>query len=167
MRVKARRLPLALILTGIVYCAAQVSGHAQSDRNTRLFADLAGEWSGAGSVSLAGGGAERLRCRAAYNPADTAHLSLSLRCASASFKMEVESDITREGNRIAGAWRESTFGASGNVAGTVRGNRIDAVINGMGVSARLAMSMRGNLQSVTLVSQGQISGTASVMLRRE
>lgn len=161
-----RRLT-ALLLAAALLCGPQASARRGAERGVDLFQEIAGSWSGAGTVSLMGGGAERLRCRADYSPSDAAHLSLSLRCASDSFKLEIASNITREGNRIGGAWREASFGASGALNGTINGEQINAVIDGGGMSGRLSMSVHGNMQSVTLTSESTFSGTASVVMRRE
>ena len=49
------------------------------------FGGLAGAWSGGGTISLAGGASERIRCRAVYNVGGGGRqLQLSIRCASDS-----------------------------------------------------------------------------------
>ena len=62
------------------------------------FAGFSGAWSGAGTIMLADGSKERLRCRASYrlSSGDKA-LQQSLRCASDSYKFELSSDVVSEG----------------------------------------------------------------------
>ena len=155
----------ALILTPTSMIPAfTTSASAQS---AAMFERFGGGWSGAGTVRLANGGVERLRCRGAYAPAGRDQLRLNLACASDSFKVQIASTMVRRGERIEGTWTEASFGVSGNLNGSVRGDRIDAAISGPGVSARLSMAVRGDTQAVSLVSQSQISGAANVMLHRE
>lgn len=152
--------------TSTAAAAASLVWGAAVAQNVGIFGKLAGSWAGGGTVSVMNGGAERLRCRADYAPAGETRLHLDITCASDSFKMQISSDLARSGNAISGTWREATFGASGNVSGSVGGDRINAVVQGMGLSARLSLALRGKTQSVTLASRGQIAGTANVTLRR-
>ncbi len=145
-------------------CATGASAQRESG-GARLFETLAGSWSGAGTVNLATG-TERIRCRAAYGPASAERLHLDLRCAGDSFNLQVQSDLAREGDRVSGTWTETTFGVSGDLAGGIAGNAIRATVQGPGVSARLSLALRGNVQSVTLTSQSALASSATVMLRR-
>ncbi len=140
---------------------------AESPNNGRLFEALAGSWSGVGSATLNGGAAERVRCRADYEPSSPTQLRLSLRCASDSFNLQVASDVTRQGNRISGNWSESNTGVSGDLSGSAGADRLDAVVDGAGVQARLNLEVRGNTQNVSLVSQGPLASSTSITLRRE
>src|SRR5215212_9282523 len=54
------------------------------------FAHLAGSWSGQGKITVQNGTSERIRCRGTYRAGETGTtLSLSLRCASDSYKFEL------------------------------------------------------------------------------
>jgi hypothetical protein len=139
---------------------------AQSGRNN-LFERLAGSWSGGGGVKVGDGDNERVRCRADYLPSSSSQLRLNLRCASDSFNLQVVSDIMRQGNRISGTWSETTYNVSGDLSGSVSNDQLLAVVEGVGLSARLTLAVRGNAQTVTLASQGQVTSSASVTLRRQ
>lgn len=155
--------------SGLTCVALLVGGQSLAqrtpDRAGQLFETLAGSWTGAGTVRLASG-TERIRCRAAYSPYGATRLHLDLRCAGDSFTLQVQSDITREGDRVSGTWSETTFGISGELSGSVGANAIRATVGGMGVSAELSLALRGNVQAVTLTSQSAIASSASVTLRR-
>lgn len=132
------------------------------------FAGLAGAWSGGGSVDMANGVRERLRCRANYDVAgDGNNLRLQLECASDSYKFMLSGEATARGGAISGAWSESSRNASGTLEGRATGERIEAVARGASFSASLALSTRGKRQSVTITPQGATEVTAvSVTLNR-
>ena len=54
---------------------------------------LQGAWSGNGSITLGSGDKERIRCRANY-AVDGNHVRQELRCASDSYKFEMQNDLT-------------------------------------------------------------------------
>jgi hypothetical protein len=58
------------------------------------FAEMAGVWSGTGTISLDNGASERIRCRATYAVSgDGSGLNQNLVCASDSYKFELKSDV--------------------------------------------------------------------------
>ena len=118
-------------------------------------------------MSVLNGMSEPIRCRATYSPSGESRLRFRIVCASEGFKIDVASDLVREGSRLSGDWHETTFNVSGNVSGTVAGDRITAVVNGGGFRANLGLALRGGVQNVSLTSEGQIAGSATVTLRRE
>ena len=153
---------------GAAVAAASVVMSASAwSQDAQLFERLRGGWAGGGTVRLLNGGNEPIRCRGRYSAAGSTELHLELDGASDSFKLQIASDLARTGDRVTGTWREATFGASGEVNGSIRAERVDAVVNGLGVSARISMTLHGNVQAVTLASQGQLSGVATVQLRRQ
>ncbi len=143
-----------------------ISPMPASSQDAQLFQRLGGSWAGAGSVRLPTG-VERIRCRGSYSPAGAAQLRINLACASDSFKVQIVSNIVRQGERLGGSWSEADSGVGGNLNGTVRGDRLDAGFSGAGVNGRLSIALHGNTQAVTLVSQSVVSGSASVTLHRD
>ena len=77
------------------------AGYAQSGP----FAGFAGVWSGSGTVTLSDGATEHIRCKADYK-VDGSGLGLkqNLHCASDSYKFDLSSDVTSQGDRISGNW---------------------------------------------------------------
>ena len=130
------------------------------------FAGLAGSWTGSGSISLSDGSKERLRCKATYqvSVAD-ARLQQTLRCASDSYRFDLNSDLVSQQGTIAGSWSEMSRGISGSVAGRASSGSISAVVDAPGFSANLSVTTRGNQQSFTILSQGDIRSVAITMVR--
>ena len=87
-----------IVRTGfLVMLLTIASGAAQSTINSRAMAD---SWIGGGTLSMADGQQERLRCRAAYNVAgDGEPLRLNIRCASPSYNFDLASDVQSAGQR--------------------------------------------------------------------
>lgn len=138
------------------------ASHAQS----RPFAGLDGAWSGAGTVSLSDGSTERIRCRADYKVDGTGQgLKQNLRCASDSYKFDLSSDVTSQGDRISGSWSEASRNIFGNLQGTAGGGRIDVFVEASGFAANLTLTTTGNKQTVQISSKGEIRGVNITMVK--
>src|ERR1700760_1542059 len=73
------------------------AGHAQSGGP---FAGFDGAWSGTGTVALSDGTTEHIRCKADYKVNGTGlTLKQNLHCASDSYKFDLSSDVTSNGDR--------------------------------------------------------------------
>ena len=132
------------------------------------FAAMAGSWSGGGTITVTGGAKEKLRCRAHHtaNP-DATSLSLSIRCASDSFKFELTSSVLEKQGEIAGNWNEAGFGVSGSITGQIHDNQIAAVAEAAGYTAEIAMTTSGDRQSVSITPHNVfITGVQIVLARR-
>ncbi|WP_245435750.1 hypothetical protein [Microvirga calopogonii] len=150
----------------VLLCGAPA--HAQTPvTSSRPFAGFAGSWSGSGTVALSSGTTERLRCQATYEVASTGtNLRQNLRCTSDSYNFELRTDITAEGGRVAGLWMETTRNLQGRISGRISAGRIDAVVDGPGFSAGIAMAPQGTRQAVSIRSQGTELSQVSVTMTR-
>ena len=138
------------------------AAHAQSGP----FAGFNGAWSGTGTVALSDGTTERIRCKADYK-VDGSGLSLkqSLRCASDSYKFDLSSDVTSQGNRISGNWSEASRNIFGNLQGTAGGGQIEVFVEASGFAANLTLRTNGNRQTVQINSKGEIRGVTITMVK--
>jgi hypothetical protein len=156
-----RRAAVAAIL-GLSLVSAE--SFAQSGQP---FAGMSGVWSGKGSISLEGGTREAIRCRATYAVrSDGNALQQTLRCASDSYKIELTSNVVASGGKLTGTWSESTRNVSGDVEGTTSGGRFQVVVRAGTFSANLALTTRGNSQSVVIRSDGGEFKGANITLTR-
>jgi hypothetical protein len=132
------------------------------------FADLSGDWSGGGTVTLSSGSNEKIRCRATYDSqAAGNNLKLALRCASDSYNVDFRGTAINSGGNMTGDWFESTNQAAGQFFGSIKGNRIDARIEGQNFAAFFNMTTHGNRQSVSLRSPGsRVSSVTMALTRR-
>ena len=139
---------------------------------TGPFANFDGSWSGDGTVTLAGGGKERLRCRAGYRVrgSGATELDLRLTCASDSYKFDFTGSASAgTGSAITGQWRENSRNVGGNISGQARGNRIQVLIESPVFAADLLMTTHSGRQSVALRSRSNGNGEATnvaITLRR-
>jgi hypothetical protein len=132
------------------------------------FADLSGDWSGGGTVTLSSGSNEKIRCRATYDSqAAGNNLKLALRCASDSYNVDFRGTAINSGGNMTGNWFESTNQAAGQFFGSIKGNHIDARIEGQTFAAFFNMTTHGNRQSVSLRSPGsRVSSVTMALTRR-
>jgi hypothetical protein len=132
------------------------------------FLGLSGHWSGASTVTMANGGTERIRCKAAYAVKAAGNaVQQTLRCASDSYRFEISSNVIFEGGSLSGSWAEATRGMSGSISGRASGAEIVANVAGGSFTARLDVRTQGNRQSVTFRPQGGTDVAAvSIALRK-
>jgi hypothetical protein len=131
------------------------------------FTDLSGSWAGAGNITLAGGSREPIRCRASYDTQASGNdLKLALRCASDSYNVDFSGNAKNNGGTLSGSWFEATNHVAGQFFGSVRGNRIDARIEGQSFAAFLDVTTHGNRQSVSLRSPGSHVTNVTISLKR-
>jgi hypothetical protein len=117
------------------------------------FDGLSGMWSGSGTVTYASGTKERLRCRVQYVQNNVDNLQQALRCASDTYKFEINAYFDHANGKIAGIWSELTMELRGTLTGTVSGERIDGNLEGPGFAAQLVVTTHGDRQHVTIVAE--------------
>src|ERR1700745_4121287 len=115
------------------------------------FRAMAGSWSGGGTLSMANGEQERLRCRAAYNVGGRGDLlSLNLRYASQSYNFDLAGNVAYRDGAISGQWTEASRNAAGTISGRADGDHVEAAAQGQNFSANLSLTTRGNRQTVSI-----------------
>jgi hypothetical protein len=131
------------------------------------FESLAGSWSGNGTIRMASGASERIRCRAQYAVPDGGNsMQQDLRCASDSYRFDLRSDITSQGGAISGRFLETSRNVGGAISGRASPGTIQARAEGAGFSASLAVSTRGNQQSVTIQAPAAEVQEVSITMRK-
>ena len=153
----------------LICAAATVAMFASAGEAQRAgpFTALSGSWAGPGTISLNTGAKEKIRCRALYRVAGTgADLQLELRCASDTYKFELQSAFTHSDGEISGTWSEVTRGAIGTISGTSKGNQMNLRASSPVFSALLAVSTHSNQQSISIQSPGSEISAVSINLSR-
>ena len=152
-----RALTSALVVVFFVgYAGAQSRTTVGSAPSENPFAQLAGGWSGAGTIDLANGRNEPIKCRASYDVLETqSKLQLNLHCASQSYNFDLRASATYSGDAITGTWSEATRNAAGTLSGKVEGAGFRVVAKGQTFGADLNLVTQGNKQSVTIRSQDE------------
>ena len=158
--------PAALKCWALLFTVLIFAPSARADSGP--FAGLAGNWSGAGTITLGTGGRENIRCRAQYTVGgDGTSMQQSLRCASDSYRFDLSSDVMAQGGQITGSWSESSRNMSGQIAGTARSGQFNVIVTSPSFSANLTMTTRGDRQSVDISAPpgGQLTGVSIVLAR--
>src|SRR5664280_1211453 len=147
---------------GAVLMLSVTASNAQSGP----FAGFNGAWSGNGTVALSDGTTERIRCKADYKVNGSGlGLKQTLRCASDSYKFDLTSDVTSQGDHISGNWTESSRNVFGNLQGTAGGGQIDVFVEASGFAANVTLRTSGNKQTVQISSKGEIRGVNITMVK--
>src|SRR5436853_5544583 len=153
--IKAAAIGAALMLS-------TSAGHAQSGP----FAGFDGAWSGNGTVTLSDGTTERIRCKADYKVSGNGlALKQNLHCASDSYKFDLSSEVTSQGDRISGNWSEASRNVFGSLQGTAGGGQIEVFVEANGSAANLTLKTNGNRQTVQINSKGEIRGVNITMVK--
>jgi hypothetical protein len=154
-----RRSVSALALAAVTLAASVAPGIAEP------WTGLSGSWSGSGQFRLESGRTEGLRCSAHYAPRRDV-LGLSLRCASASNRIELRARLVSRGDRVSGTWEERSYNASGSVSGRATGNSLRLAINGGGLSGYMVVTTAGGSQSISVRTDGAALRGINISLRR-
>ena len=155
---------LKITVFAAVLALATVAGQAQAANSP--FNGLSGSWAGPGTITLASGAQESIRCRAKYNVGGGgSSLTLALRCASASYKFELQSNISHENGSVSGFWNEVAHKVGGTISGKASGGTINVRAEGP-FSALLAVSTRANQQSISIQSPGSAMQDVAISLKR-
>lgn len=118
------------------------------------FDQLAGSWSGSGTIDLSNGRHEAIKCRASYDVLEEqSKLQLNIRCASDSYNFDLRGSANYAAGAITGTWSESSRNAAGTLSGKVEGVGFQVVAKGPTFTANLDLVTRGDKQSVTIKSQ--------------
>jgi hypothetical protein len=113
------------------------------------------------------GSSERIRCRARYSVSQGGELLVQeLRCASDSYRIDVNSTSQSDRGSLSGSWTELTRNVTGTLSGRASGGFIQARVTALGFSAGLTVNTAGNTQSVTIIPEGNDVRTVAVTMRR-
>jgi hypothetical protein len=139
-----------------------------SAQTTGPFGSLAGSWSGSGQIRLSDGKTEALKCKAYYTDKNSGvQLSLAIRCASASNKIELRASLASEAGRVTGNWEERQFNAGGEVKGQASANKLSLSINGGGLTGSMSVAIAGSNQTVSITTEGVGFKGVNIALNRD
>jgi hypothetical protein len=153
-----RLLPAAAILFALSLSTS--SAHAQGGP----FAGMAGNWAGGGSVTLDDGSRERLRCRASYAVAGP-NMTMTLTCASDSYKFVLSANVIDQGGAVSGTWSESSRNIGGTLQGRGGGGNFDVIASTAGFNGNISLRTAGNKQSIGIRADSQFRAAAISLAR--
>jgi hypothetical protein len=156
----------ALATAAVVGLSTLVAMQGQGFASSSPFVGLSGSWAGNGTITLAAGNKERLRCRAQYDVGGSgSSVDLRLRCASDSFTFELQSNVAHDNGAVSGRWTETTRGVGGSLEGNAKGNLIQVRVSGV-LSALLSVNTNVNRQSISIEAPGSELSVVAISLNR-
>src|SRR3979411_2116241 len=151
-----RCLPLMTILAAVPAYAEQ------------SFDNVAGSWSGSGSMKPSDGPRERVRCKVDYIVKNASQsVKMNVRCASDAYKMDLSANIDQNGSALSGNWFESQYRQGGKVSGQNVDGLIEAKVESDTIIALLTVRTKGNRQSFVMESPGAWISQVSIELVRD
>jgi hypothetical protein len=137
-------------------------------RAEQSFDDVAGSWSGSGSMKPSDGPRERVRCKVDYIVKNAGQsVKLNLRCASDAYKMELSANIDQTGTALSGNWFESQYRQGGKISGQNVNGLIEAKVESDTITALLTVRTKGSRQSFVMESPGAWVSHVSIDLFRD
>lgn len=160
------------VLSGVALAALIVaagsSGMTAAAEQPGIFLSLSGDWSGDGMVATKAGSNEPIRCRAKYIVNDRGdNLQQQLRCASDSYKFEINSSMSYVNGGITGTWADAVANVAGQLTGNVYPDRIKGSVNGSLFSAAVAVVTDGTRQSVSIEPTGTSIKSVSITMKKK
>ena len=117
--------------------------------------DLAGFWSGTGTVTLASGNNERVKCQVFYKTgASNTQVKQTLRCASTDYAINATADLEVKGGQVTGNWEEKTYAVTGEVTGRYSGENFNLMIKGANFTAAMNLTLSSCKQSINIAPKG-------------
>jgi len=154
-------------VAGALALSLAVAGHAVSAVSATPIDDLSGYWTGAGSVVLANGTTEKVKCAVTYKVSDGGtQIKQSMRCASADYSINASADLRVKGAQVSGNWEEKTYSAVGEVTGRYDGASFVLTIQGANFTAKMNMSLSACKQQISITPQGLDVNRISLGLAR-
>jgi hypothetical protein len=133
------------------------------------FDNLAGHWTGNGTIHLSNGTQEPIKCRASYDVLDQiSSLELNIHCASDSYQFNLLANAKYDAGAISGSWSESTRNVAGTISGEAAGNRFEVTAKSSSFTASLKLTTHGNQQTVVIQSkesQTAVTGASITLMR--
>jgi hypothetical protein len=130
------------------------------------FSTLVGNWTGNGMVTYASGTKERLRCKVKYDQNAQDSIQQALRCASDSYKFQINAYYRHTDTTLTGHWDELTLQISGSITGSVSDGKISGDLHGPGFLASVLVDTKGNSQTVKISAEDQDIREVSLSVKR-
>ena len=163
-----RRLLIRLVRCALGYALLGTLLAAAPALAEQGFDNVAGSWSGVGSMKPSDGPRERVRCKVEYIVKSTGNsLKMELLCASDAYKMHLSANIDQNGSNISGNWFESQYRQGGKISGQNVNGVIEAKAESDTITALLTVRTKGSRQSFVMESPGQWVSQVSIDLSRD
>jgi hypothetical protein len=114
------------------------------------FDKLAGRWIGEGRLGVRDNATESVKCRVTYIIESQDQLKQSIRCASASGSIEVQSAVTHALGKLSGTWSEHVRNLKGEISGSVTPKGFRVAVRGEDLNANMDIVLLGAKQVIEI-----------------
>jgi len=115
------------------------------------FDKLAGRWTGEGRLGIRDNALENVKCRVTYIVAEQGkQVRQTVRCASSSGHVEVQSTLTEAAGALTGTWKELSRDWSGDLTGSITPAGVKVAIKGAEFNANMDVIVRDNRQIIEI-----------------
>jgi len=132
------------------------------------FEAFPGRWVGEGRLAFRDGKVEMVKCRVTYFVADDgASMRQNVRCASAAGRIELKSEIHRNGGKLTGTWNETVYEMRGELTGRGIKNGLIVHVKGeAGLTANMQLLVKDVRQIIEVQFERNSLIGLTLLLRR-
>jgi hypothetical protein len=115
------------------------------------FSKVAGRWLGEGRLGIREGATEQVKCRVTYILQEqVAQVRQTIRCATESGMVEVQSTVTHASGALTGTWKELSRNWSGELAGSITANGFKVAVKGSELNANMDIVVKDVRQIIEI-----------------
>jgi hypothetical protein len=143
-------LRIAFLLLALAFEPLAVA-HSTPAQEPSPFAKLAGRWLGDGRLGITGGATENVKCRVTYVVTEEGgQVRQTIRCATDSGSVEVQSSVAHAAGALTGTWRELSRDWKGELTGKVTPYGFKVAIKGSELNANMDIIVKDNRQIIEI-----------------
>jgi len=95
----------------------------------------------------------------------SARMTMTLTCASDSYKFVLSANVIDEGGAVSGTWSESSRNIGGTLQGRGGGGNFDVIASTAGFNGNISLRTAGNRQSIGIRADSQFRAAAISLSR--
>jgi hypothetical protein len=115
------------------------------------FTKVVGRWLGEGRLGIRDGPTEHVKCRVTYIVSEQgAQVRQTIRCATESGSVEVQSTVTHASGNLTGTWKELSRDWSGELTGSVTANGFKVAVKGTELNANMDIIVKDTRQIIEI-----------------
>ena len=139
-------LPLLVVASQALSSWAPASAEEPSP-----FAKVVGRWLGEGRLGIRDGPTEHVKCRVTYVVLEQGQqVRQTIRCATESGNVEVQSTVTHASGTLTGTWKELSRDWSGELTGSVTANGFKVAVKGTELNANMDIIVKDTRQIIEI-----------------
>jgi hypothetical protein len=148
LRTRTRRAAFAALMAMSQALGALAPATAE---DASPFEKISGRWVGDGRLGTRDGKSERVKCRVTYILAEQgSQVRQTIRCASESGSVEVQSTVSHASGTLTGSWKELSRNWSGDLTGNITPNGFKVSVKGSELNANMNIVVKDTRQIIEI-----------------